>query len=341
MFYRILTADESVRGDEKIVRKNESTGLTMVSRNTLPERDDSLINKVIFASDGTLYRYDIAGKPQVIGKTKRSIYSLFRAQCRRTSAINGQCARRARKLAEAGRTESVGYGATLFGFKSRLFIDKENCTAYPYRLKTARKAGMPLAVVFPSAGATGTDNVKTLFDTMFMLPPLVRKGATVLVPQPYRSVNEGRSFDEAKAEMSRYIDSVIALIDRVAEETGADTRRIYLIGASLGGCCVWRALRSAPRKFACAIPLMGTAYEFMESGDCDCASLKDIPIWMAHAANDGIVSVAHDDYTAKKLTELNGDLRYTRTEKYGHFLVSRFLLKEKWCDWMFSKINRS
>lgn len=340
MFYRVLTDGESICAGEKLVGKDEATGLTLVSRKVLPASDDALINKVILASDGALYRYDTCGKPQLIGKTKRSVNALFRVQCRRTSAINGQCAWRARKLAEAANTASAGYGATLFGFRSRLFIDKENCTVYPYRLKAARKAGMPLAVVFPSAGATGSDNVKTLFDTLLMLPALARKGATVLVPQPYRSINEGRSFDEAKTEMSRYIDSVIALIDDVAEKTHADRSRIYLIGASLGGCCVWRALRTAPGKFACAIPLMGTAYEFMESGDCDCASLKDVPIWMAHAANDGIVSVAHDDYTAKKLAELNADFRYTRTEKYGHFLATRFLLKEKWCDWMFSNINR-
>ena len=340
MFYRVLTDGESICAGEKLVGKDEATGLTLVSREALPASDDALINKVILDSDGTLYRYDITGKPQVIGKTKRSIHSLFRAQCRRTSAINRQCEWRARKSAEAEHTASAGYGATLFGFKSYLYIDKQNLTAYPYRLKSARKADMPLAVVFPSAGATGSDNVKTLFDAMLMLPALARKGATVLVPQPYRSINEGRSFDEAKTEMSRYIDSVIALIDDVAEKTHADRSRIYLIGASLGGCCVWRALRTAPGKFACAIPLMGTAYEFMESGDCDCASLKDIPIWMAHAANDGIVSVAHDDYTAKKLAELNADFRYTRTEKYGHFLATRFLLKEKWCDWMFSNINR-
>ena len=267
MYYRVLTADESVRGDEKIVGKDEATGLTLVSREALPASDDALINKVILASDGALYRYDTCGKPQLIGKTKRSVNALFRAQCRRTSAINGQCAWRARKLAEAANTASVSYGATLFGFRSYLYIDKENFTAYPYRLKSARKANMPLAIVFPSAGATGSENIKTLFDTLLILPALTRKGANVLVPQPYRSVNEGRSFDEAKAEMSRYIDSVITLIDDVAEKTHADRSRIYLIGASLGGCCVWRALRTAPGKFACAIPLMGTAYEFMESGD--------------------------------------------------------------------------
>ena len=335
MFYRVLTDGESICAGEKLVGKDEATGLTLVSREALPASDDALINKVILASDGALYRYDTCGKPQLIGKTKKSVNALLRAQCRRTSAINRQCAWRARKLAEAANTASVSYGATLFGFRSYLYIDKQNLTSYPYRLKAARNADMPLAVVFPSAGATGSDNVKTLFDALLMLPALARKGATVLVPQPYRSINEGRSFDEAKREMSRYIESVIALIDDVAEKTHADRSRIYLIGASLGGCCVWRALRTAPGKFACAIPLMGTAYEFMESGDCDCASLKDVPIWMAHAANDGIVSAAHDDYTAKKLAELNADFRYTRTEKFGHFLATRFLLKEKWCDWMF------
>lgn len=83
--------------------------------------------------------------------------------------------------------------------------------------------------------------------------------------------------------------------------------------------------------------LFRSAFEFMESGDCECASIKDVPIWIAHAANDGIVSIAHDDLAAKKLTELNANFRYTRSETYGHFLASRFLFKEKWCDWMFQQ----
>ena len=341
MYYRILSADENVRADEKLVKKDADTGIALVSRDTLPASDDGLQNKIVFDADGTLYRYDICGKPQIIGKTQKSINSLFRSQCHRTSAINEQSAWRTRKLSEVERTASVRYGTTLFGFASYLRIDKENLTAYPYRLKKSRKANMPLVVVFPSAGATGSDNVKTLFDTIIMLPALARRKANILIPQPYRSINEGRSFDEAKTEMARYIDSVIALIDGVAEETNADRARIYLIGASLGGFCVWRALRTAPEKFACALPLMGSAFEFMESGDCECASIKDVPIWIAHAANDGIVSIAHDDLAAKKLTELNASFRYTRSEKYGHFLAARFLLKEKWCDWMFRQRKRS
>ena len=254
MYYRVLTADEPAHADENFVKKDEATGLTLVSRKVLPASDDALINKVILASDGALYRYDTCGKPQLIGKTKRSVNALFRAQCRSTSAINGQCAWRTRKLAEAANTASVSYGATLFGFRSYLYIDKQNLTSYPYRLKAARKTYMPLAVVFPSAGATGSDNVKTLFDALLILPALTRKRVNILIPQPYRSINEGRSFDEAKREMSRYIESVIALIDDVAEKTHADRSRIYLIGASLGGCCVWRALRTAPENSLAPYP---------------------------------------------------------------------------------------
>ena len=260
MFYRILSADENVRADEKLVKTDTVTGTALVSRDTLPEADDALQNKIVFDADGTLYRYDICGKPQIIGKTQKSINSLFRSQCRRTSAINEQSAWRTRKLSEVERTASVRYGTTLFGFASYLRIDKENLTAYPYRLKKSRKANMPLVVVFPSAGATGSDNVKTLFDTIIMLPALARRKVNILIPQPYRSINEGRSFDEAKTEMARYIDSVIALIDGVAQETNADRTRIYLIGVSLGGFCVWRALRTAPEKFACALPLMGSSF---------------------------------------------------------------------------------
>lgn len=117
MFYRILTAEESVREDEKFVKKDENTGTTIVLREALPESDDALVNKVIFSPDGALYRYDISGKPVLIGKTKRPVQALFREQCRRTSAINGQRAWRTRKLAESERIENVAYGATLFGFR--------------------------------------------------------------------------------------------------------------------------------------------------------------------------------------------------------------------------------
>ena len=90
MYYRILSADDSVRADEKLVKTDTVTGITLVSRDTLPASDDGLQNKIVFDADGTLYRYDICGKPQIIGKTQKSIKSIFRSQCHRTSAINEQ-----------------------------------------------------------------------------------------------------------------------------------------------------------------------------------------------------------------------------------------------------------
>ena len=90
MYYRILSADENVRADEKLVKTDTVTGTALVSRDTLPASDDGLQNKIVFDADGTLYRYDICGKPQIIGKTQKSIKSIFRSQCRRTSAINEQ-----------------------------------------------------------------------------------------------------------------------------------------------------------------------------------------------------------------------------------------------------------
>ena len=90
MYYRILSVDENVRAGEKLVKTDTVTGTALVSRDTLPEADEALRNKFVFDADGTLYRYDICGKPQIIGKTQKSIKSIFRSQCRRTSAINEQ-----------------------------------------------------------------------------------------------------------------------------------------------------------------------------------------------------------------------------------------------------------
>ena len=73
MYYRILSADENVRADEKLVKTDTVTGTALVSRDTLPASDDGLQNKIVFDADGTLYRYDICGKPQIIGKTQNEI----------------------------------------------------------------------------------------------------------------------------------------------------------------------------------------------------------------------------------------------------------------------------
>ena len=50
MYYRILSADENVRADEKLVKTDTVTGITLVSRDTLPASDDGLQNKIVFDS---------------------------------------------------------------------------------------------------------------------------------------------------------------------------------------------------------------------------------------------------------------------------------------------------
>ena len=50
MYYRILSADENVRADEKLVKTDTVTGTALVSRDTLPEADEALRNKFVFDS---------------------------------------------------------------------------------------------------------------------------------------------------------------------------------------------------------------------------------------------------------------------------------------------------
>ena len=135
MYYRILSADENVRADERFVKKDADTGITLVSRDTLPASDNGLQNKIVFDADGTLYRYDICGKPQIIGKTQKSINSIFRSQCRRTSAINEQSAWRTRKLSEVERTASFRYARSeKYGhFLASRFLFKEKWCDWMFR----------------------------------------------------------------------------------------------------------------------------------------------------------------------------------------------------------------
>ena len=56
------------------------------------------------------------------------------------------------------------------------------------------------------------------------------------------------------------------------------------------------------------------------------------PIWMAHSTDNGVVSIDSDDKFYQKLKEENANVKYTRPDKYGHKLASKFLRKERWTE---------
>lgn len=69
----------------------------------------------------------------------------------------------------------------------------------------------------------------------------------------------------------------------------------------------------------------------------DFDKIAKVPIWMAHSGNDNVVNIESDDKFYQKLAAHNGNVKYTRPNKYAHKLAGVFLRNEKWAEWLLNQ----
>lgn len=144
----------------------------------------------------------------------------------------------------------------------------------------------PLVIVFHGSGAIGTDNESQLglLAKIWALDIIQKKyPAYVLAPQfSVRSSNY--SMDKNRGVLvSVAQDSVrttLQLIDSLKVDLNIDSKRIYLVGFSMGASTVINTLSSRPDLFAAAVSIAGIP-EFNQIG-----ALANKPIWLIHGNQD-------------------------------------------------------
>lgn len=214
-------------------------------------------------------------------------------------------------------------------FAAYKYTDKNNRMSFPFRLFTAKEKSKPLFVIFHGAGALGNDNVKQHFENIRLYKYILKENCNILSPQAPYGANRGYDLIQS------YIKSVKKLIDDLPVDF--DRKRIYIVGSSFGGCCVWHISYLFPDYFAAAVPVMGKLFFDNDFGCYDIKKLTDTPLWVAHSADDTNVTVESDDYCVAELRKLCADIKYTRWDKYGHSMSGKFYKTEKWVEWCLSK----
>ena len=152
---------------------------------------------------------------------------------------------------------------------------------------------LPLIVFLHGAGESGTDpnNIVSVGSTG-TLPHMAQSGSSdrgllakfVLVsPQ----TNDGwctASTVEAVEALVQYVISHLPFVD---------SSRIYLTGVSVGGSGAWCLGSSRPRLFAAVVPICGYSHDL--NSDITPLAAYRVPLWVAHGANDVVVSVKASD----------------------------------------------
>lgn len=238
-------------------------------------------------------------------------------------------------LQQYSKTGSYQNGLPLFRFKSYRFVDKENGISFSYRLKPSKsKEKQPLVVLFHGAEALGSDNIRPFLDYFPQKKQLKRYDCAVLIPQAPHGINQSMG----EQMYQQYLRALEKLISDTAEANNIDGNRIYLIGTSLGGSLVWSMLFQSPALFAGAVAVTGTPLTHRPNKESlDLSAVKEVPLWVAHSADDIFVPIKGDDYAVLQLQKLGAPVKYSRWEKYGHKMSLRFYKKENWAQWLFAQ----
>jgi len=259
------------------------------------------------------------------GKMPNSITKAYRYYKRYKKKQNRAAAHIERELSHSGDGIKKVSGGRFSAYK---YTDRENKICFPFRLRASKDKNKPLFVLLHGAGAMGSDNLKQLFDNLPLYKQLIKTDCNILLPQAPFGSNRGEA-------MQNYIKSIKGLVDELPIDF--DRKRIYIIGTSFGGCCVWQLIYLFPEYFAAAVPVMGGLCLDRDYEKYDIERLIKTPIWAAHSSDDTNVKIDSDDYYAAELKKLGADIKYTRWDKYGHTMSGKFYRTEKWAEWCLSK----
>jgi predicted peptidase len=206
----------------------------------------------------------------------------------------------------------------------------------PYRLfgpGRALAAGekIPLVVFLHGAGERGTDNVAQVGTNMYGLLDATRS------PE-YSSFLVAPQLPSGGWRESSSVDFTRQIIDDVLSDYPIDTDRLYLTGLSLGGFGTTRYVRDNPDLFAAAVPIAGAANFSL----ADMATIKDVPFWLFHGDQDGVVDVERSRNFVAEMRQVGGDPLYNEIARGRHNVWNRVYADRSTqefglYDWLYSQ----
>lgn len=174
------------------------------------------------------------------------------------------------------------------------FSHKDITMSYASFTPKAKRTKSPLIIWLHGGGEGGTDASIPLIANRaanYASPDIQAYfgGAYVLVPQcPGAWMHNAEGVTTRGKENDIYNEGLMALIkDYVASNPGIDADRIYVGGCSNGGYMTLKLVLLYPDYFAAAFP-SALAYHSEFLSEEQIKSIKDVPMWLIHSADDPV-----------------------------------------------------
>lgn len=214
----------------------------------------------------------------------------------------------------------------------------------PYRLLSPdydTSHSFPLVIFLHGSGERGRDNEAQLkwgvmnfaTDQMMLTHPSYLLAPQCPEKQSWSNFSKYKdSFNYViKPQPSVPMELLIKLVKQLCKSERIDTNRIYITGVSMGGFGTFDAITRYPGLFAAAVPVCG-------AGDTSKATtIKHIPIWIYHGADDPAVSPAHTYNMNAALVKAGARPGVTIYPGIGHFSWLGAYIDPLMIEWLFQQ----
>jgi predicted peptidase len=154
--------------------------------------------------------------------------------------------------------------------------------------------------------------------------------AIILLPQ----CRKGLYWSDPRMEQM-----VAAALDKTVMEFGADTKRLYLTGVSMGVYGAWGMAAEAPDKFAAVVAICGGSP--LRTGDRFtpiARRIRNIPVWVFHGEDDKVVPVSESRQMVAALKAAGSErVRYSEYKGVGHNVWLNALSEKELMPWILAQ----
>ena len=243
------------------------------------------------------------------------------------------------------------------GFLNRVVTRDGNRYAYQVYVPATYRGDTkwPVILFLHGAGERGEDG---LLQTDVGIGPSIRNHADrfpciVVMPQ----CRPKAIWADAMTDMA------VDALDRAIKEFNGDSRRVSVVGLSMGGFGTWYLAAKYPTKFAALVPICGfmrptfdgkplssrgydlpdpllTSIGLPDGPEVYKAAAQRIgktPVWIFHGAADDTVPVTESRAMAEALKEAGGTVKYTEYEGVKHNSWEKALDEPELMPWLLSQ----
>ncbi|MBE6787023.1 MAG: hypothetical protein E7537_01595 [Ruminococcaceae bacterium] len=223
--------------------------------------------------------------------------------------------------------------------KKQIFNDQQNGNSLPYCLflpeNYEKSKQYPVILFLHGAGETGSDNEKQLknLTNLFKYNGDLISTSILICPQTTGWWDLDRAY---AGDQGGSLGSALHLLEEIKSTYSCDSKRIYVMGLSMGGYATWDLLEKHGDIFAAGIPICGGGNS--NNG----AAYIDIPIRIFHGTNDATVSFNSSKSMYNSIINAGGKkIKFIKLEGVGHNAWDTAFSDRDTFSWLFAQNKMS